>query len=109
MDNIIKFPKEKLNSPPQSIEETVQKIISNRVNYSISFAEDVVDVLVSIFATDNIDITHESLYNEFELLKDAIFSIHLKSNGISHDLQDVAEDIYGVVEESVEDLLEENT
>lgn len=105
MDNVVKFPKDKINSPPQTMEETVQKIISNRVNYSISFTEDVLEILVSVFASDNIDITHKDLYNEFELLKDSIFSLHLKSNGINHDLQDFAESYYEVEEDNIEDLL----
>lgn len=106
MNNIVKFPKDKRDSPPQSLEETLDRIKANRLTYSAEFCSDIMDILNSIFLNDNIDILDESLYYETELLKDALLSLHLKAHGINYYIQDVAADLYSSDEGDVEEILE---
>lgn len=106
-NNVIPFPKQKRDSPPQTAEETMEKIVRNRINYSRSFSEDVMDILYSIFSQDSIDLENDYFANDVELLKDAVISLHLKANGVGYFIQDIAEQMYSETEESIDEFLED--
>lgn len=91
-DNIIKFPKMKLDSPPQSPEELSQKLIE----YKTSFAEDISEFLWShvlsemVRAGCNFGEDSKEYYPSIMLLHETIKSLHLQTSGIHHPLQDFA-------------------
>jgi hypothetical protein len=103
-DNIIKFPKMKLDSPPQSPEELAQKLIE----YKTSFAEDISEFLWQhvlsemVRAGCNFGEDSQEYYPSIILLHEAIKSLHLQTSGIHHPLQDFATEFIDLEEESEE-------
>ena len=91
-DNIIRFPKMKLDAPPQSPEELTQKLIE----YKTSFAEDISEFLWQhvlsemVRAGCNFGEDPRVYYPSIILLHEAIKSLHLQTSGIHHPLQDFA-------------------
>lgn len=91
-DNIIKFPKMKLETPPQSAEELAEKISE----YKRSFAEDVAEFLwqhvLGELARSGCDFQSdpEELYPSIVLVLESIKSLHLHASGIEHPLQKIA-------------------
>jgi hypothetical protein len=91
-DNVIKFPKMKLDAPPQSPEELAIKINE----YKKAFAEDISEFLwghvIGELARSGCDFQSnpEELYPSIVLVLEAIKSLHLHANGIEHPLQPLA-------------------
>ena len=91
-NNIIKFPKMKLDSPPQSPEELSQKLIE----YKTSFAEDISEFLWQHVLSEMVRAgcsfgeDSQEYYPSIILLHEAIKSLHLQTSGIHHPLQDFA-------------------
>lgn len=104
-DNIIKFPKMKLDTPPQSPEELTQKLIE----YKTSFAEDISEFLWShvlsemVRAGCNFGEDSQEYYPSIILLHEAIKSLHLQTSGIHHPLQDFASEFIDDEEDSEKD------
>lgn len=101
-DNIIKFPKMKLDSPPQSPEEVTEKLIE----YKTSFADDISEFLWSHVLSEMVrsgckfDENSEEYYPSIILLHESIKSLHLQTNGIHHPLQDFAAEFIDLDEEN---------
>ena len=91
-NNIITFPKMKLDSPPQSPEELAQKL----AEYKTSFADDISEFLWNHVLTEMVrsgcrfDAEAEEYYPSIILLLEAIRSLYLHAQGIEHPLQEFA-------------------
>lgn len=108
--NVIMFPKEKRDTPPQSMEETVDRIVRSRITFSKAFCDNLMELLDSAFASQSIDFENEYYYADVELLKDALFSLHMKASGVGYYIQDVASDLYDEEgEPNLEEFLEDET
>lgn len=105
MDNIIKFPRMKLDTPPQSPEELSEKLIE----YKTSFTNDVAEFLWNHVLSEmvrsgcNFEKDTEEYYPSIILLLESIRSLHLQANGIHHPLQDFAKEFLEEDEEESED------
>lgn len=102
MAEIIKFPKMKLDAPPQSAEELAEKL----TEYRTSFSEDVAESLWNLILIEMVrsgcrfEQNTEEYYPSIILLLEAIKSLHLHANEIYHPLQDFAKDF--IVEEDLD-------
>ena len=94
LNNVIMFPREKRDTPPQSLEEMVRKIANFRISTSKAFCEGVMPIIDGAFGSEGIDIQDEAFYADFELLKDALLSLHFKANGVGYYIQDLARQTY---------------
>jgi hypothetical protein len=102
-DNVVKFPKMKLDTPPQTPEELATKISE----YKKAFAEDIAEFLwghvIGELARSGCDFQSnpEELYPSIVLVLEAIKSLHLHANGIEHPLQALAE---AIIDENGEEI-----
>lgn len=91
-ENIIQFPKLRLDGPPQSMEEVQQQLRA----YKESFASDVADLLWQHVINElgragcNFDEDIEKYFPSMVLILEAIRSLHLQTSGIDHPLQQFA-------------------
>jgi len=91
-NNVIEFPKMKMETPPQSPEDLAEKISE----YKRSFAEDIAEFLWSHVLGElarsgcDFESNAEELYPSIVLLLESIKSLHLHANGVHHPLQDLA-------------------
>lgn len=103
MADIIKFPKMKLDAPPQSPEELSERL----TEYRTSFSEDVAEQLWNLVLIEMVrsgcrfEQDTEEYYPSIIFLLEAIKSLHLQASGIHHPLQDFAKDF--IVEEDLEE------
>lgn len=106
-NNVIRFPKIKLDAPAQSPEELAIKI----EEYKRSFADDISEflwqhVIVELSrAGCNFSKDTEELYPSIVLVLESIRSLHLHANGVEHPLQDIAREL--LEEEDEEETQEE--
>lgn len=94
MAEIIKFPKMKLDAPPQSLEELSEKLTEYRTSFSNDVAESLWNlVLVEMVRSGcRFEEDTEKFYPSIILLLESIRSLHLQASGIHHPLQDFAEE-----------------
>lgn len=108
-ENVITFPKEKLNSPPQTLDEISEKIEKYKIDFAEEFSEILADMVLGELYKVGVDFSNID-ENEFvpsiKLLLGSIRSLHLKGNNIHYYLQDVAEDLYPV-DDSLVDKFED--
>ena len=94
MADIIKFPKMKLDTPPQSAEELSQKLTEYRMSFSNDVAEQLWNlVLIEMVRSGcQFDENTEEYYPSIILVLESIRSLHLEASGIHHPLQDFAQE-----------------
>jgi hypothetical protein len=107
-NNVIKFPKMKLDAPPQNPEELANKISE----YKKAFAEDIAEFLwghvIGELARSGCDFQSnpEELYPSIVLVLEAIKSLHLHANGIEHPLQELAASIIEENDDGIEIVID---
>jgi len=93
-NNVITFPKMKLDAPPQSPEELAEKLSE----YKKSFADDISEFLWNHVLSEMVrsgcrfDAEAEEYYPSIILMLESIRSLYLHSQGIEHPLQEFAQD-----------------
>lgn len=94
VDNVVTFPKIKLGTPPQSVEEVKTKLEEFRVGHSEQIAEflwqNLLAEMVRSGCNFNKDIEH--YFPSMFLVLESIKSLHLLTHGLPHDLQNFAND-----------------
>ena len=94
MNNIIEFPKLRVDSPPQSPAELQEKIEGFKEEYSNEVAEFLWRNILGELVRSGCDFTDdmEKYFPSMVLVLESIRSLHLQSQGLHHNLQDVARD-----------------
>lgn len=98
MADIIEFPKEKQNGPPQSQEEVAEKLLEFKLGHADQIAEALWQYVLTeliragcIFTSEGPAETNKH-FPAMVLVLEAIKSLHLSTYGIHHPLQDFAGD-----------------
>lgn len=91
-DNVIRFPKIRLDAPPQTLEEVTEKIIEYKKNFTDELSEILWNNVLGELARAgaDLDTNSEELFPSMVLLLETIRSLHLHSSGVYHPLQDFA-------------------
>lgn len=114
-NNIVQFPKDKLETTANI--QTQEDMLKQINFYKMSFAEDISEILSQHIFGElarsgvNFEKDIDNLFPSMILVTEAIQSLHLKSSGVFHPLQDFSEDVYGdddSEEEKVDKSEEEN-
>jgi hypothetical protein len=100
-NNVIKFPKIKLDTPPQTPEEVAEKLIEYRMSFSNDIAESLWNLVLMEMTRSGCNFASDTdeYYPSIILLLEAIRSLHLQASGVYHPLQDVAAEILDGEEE----------
>lgn len=106
-ENVILFPGMKQPSPPQSLDEVRALIQDNKLQFVDGIASDMVNYILTelqnfgyTFSSDDIPFVCS-----VHLLHEAVRALLLRTNGIEHQLHEVAEDMYGDEAEHNQDIL----
>lgn len=111
-DNVVQFPKMKLDAPPQSAEELKSKLDEYRISYSEEISEmlwqQVLAELVRSGCRFDEDI--KTYFPSMILILESIRSLHLLTQKIEHPLQDFAKDSIEFDENisSIDELMVDN-
>lgn len=93
-DNVIQFPKVKVDAPPQSKEELEIKFKEFKSLYSEEVAEFIWRNVLGELIRSGCDFSKdmETYFPSMVLVLEAVRSLHLQSQGIHHPLQEFAKD-----------------
>ena len=93
-DNVIKFPKNKLNTPPQSIEEMVADIDRLRREAADEMMTSMIPQLVGIFMANGIDADNEAYIKDVSMIVESTKSLLYKYFNIEHPFHDMIELVF---------------
>lgn len=97
-NNVVQFPKDKLETTANI--QTQEDVLNRITSYKTSFAEDISEILSQHIFGElarsgvNFERDIDDLFPSMILVTEAMQSLHLKSSGVYHPLQDFAEDVY---------------
>lgn len=95
MSNVVVFPKTFRDTPPQSLEEVVEKVRVNQVTYADCIANRAGVAVLDMLTEAGYNLTPE-LSEDVMLMLDSITSLYYKAGGNPHSLQDYARDVYEI-------------
>jgi hypothetical protein len=105
MADIIEFPKDKQNGPPQSQKEVAEKLLEFKLGHADQIAEALWQYVLTELIRAGCIFTSEGpaeTNKHFPAILEAIKSLHLSTYGIHHPLQDFAADSINVDDYSEE-------
>lgn len=92
-DNVIEFPKIRVDSPAESPEELQRRIVEYKEEYANEIAEFIWRQAIGELSRAGCDFTDMKKYfPSMMLVLESIRSLHLQTQGIEHNLQQFAED-----------------
>lgn len=104
MTNVILFPKSKINTPAQSMDELYEKTVGVRKEHVEHIIDDVMTALFERCYDEGFDLTAVEVMKPTCLLVESFRSMLYSSIGIQHPLQTTAEQIF--VEKDEDDVEE---
>jgi len=94
MKNVIMFPKEKLDSPPQSLDDMLNKLEDNQIEAVEEALDQVIPGLIASLAKYNLYISDEKdLGMVIEAVKSGIF----RTIKIKHNLQEITDQLIKIL------------
>lgn len=94
MNNIIIFPKDKSDSPPQSLEEVIDQIDNNQREAVEAAVDEIVPEILSKLSTFNMFIEDEK---DIGMIIESIKSGVLRNMKIKHELQEITDQVIKIV------------
>ena len=93
-DNIIQFPKAKLNTPPQSLEEMVDSIEKLRRETADEIANSMIPQLIGIFMANGIDADQHEYIKDVSMIVESSKSLLYKYYNIEHPFHEMIESVF---------------
>lgn len=109
MTNVIPFPKGKNNAPPQSVEETMASVESNRREVIDYLVDDCCAFIFNRLYDEGFDLADDDCTKQTALVVESLKSALLATVNIHHPLQELSEKIFqydGEVEKAVDEINE---
>lgn len=98
-NNVILFPKEKKNSPPQTMEELLGNVEETRKEQVEYLLDEILSNSFRILYEEGFDLGKDECVNSTAFLIEAFKSAIYRSVGIEHTLQEIADQVMNVVDE----------
>lgn len=93
-DNVVLFPKQKKDSPPNSMDQVYQTALESRQEHIEYILDEVLSDLFNYVRESGFDVGKDSCVHSTGMLVEALRSALCQSAGISHPLQHVAKDMF---------------
>ena len=104
MSNVIAFPKEKKNCPPQSIEEVQNRLAIKKVEYVNDITDYYGTELLAKISQDGFEIDEDNFMKDFAFTLESLRSGLYRSVGVEHPLQESVDE---AIEISLSDINED--
>lgn len=98
-NNVILFPKEKKNSPPQTMEELLGSVEETRKEQVEYLLDEILSNSFRILYEEGFDLGKDECVNSTAFMIEAFKSAIYRSVGIEHTLQEIADQVMNVVDE----------
>lgn len=96
MSNVVQFPVERLNVPPQSIEEMQDSISIMRKEHVDNLMDMMIPSVLTLFETNGMDVETEAYVKDSALVIEAIKALMYKYYNLEHPLNFIAETCFDV-------------
>jgi hypothetical protein len=93
-DNVIQFPKAKLNTPPQSLEEMVADIDRLRRDTADEIAGNMIPQIIGLFMANGIDVDQHEYIKDVSMIVESSKSLLYKYYNIEHPLHEMIESVF---------------
>jgi len=104
MNNVIAFPRQKRDSPPQTMEELLENVESTRKEHIEYVMDETLSYVFSSAYEQGFDLGDESCLKTTALLVESLRSAMYKCVGINHAFHDMADSVFNVVEKFDDDV-----
>ena len=104
MSNVIAFPKEKKNCPPQSIEEVQDRLAVKKIEYVNEIVDYYGTELLAKISQDGFEIDEDNFMKDFAFTLESLRSGLYRSVGVEHPLQESVDE---AIEISLSDINED--
>lgn len=94
MKNVILFPKEKLDSPPQSLDDILEKLEDNQREAVEEALDQVIPCLIASLANYNLYVSDEK---DLGMIVEAVKSGIYRTIKINHKLQEITDQLIRIV------------
>lgn len=91
-DNVVQFPKDKMLSPPQSMEEVRAELNHNKMQYVDGIVNHYSSQLANKFAMHGFRIDDENFLKDFAFTVESLRSGLYRSIGVDHPFQELMDD-----------------
>jgi len=99
MTNVVKFPKQKKNSPPQSMEELLEGVEETRKEHVEFLLDEILSNSFRILYEEGFDLGKDECVNSTAFMIEAFKAAIYRSVGIEHTLQEIADQVTLVTED----------
>lgn len=107
MDNVIQFPKGKLGSPPQSIEEVIEAVENTRREHIEMFMSIMIPFIFQKACDEGFDITQDTCTETNTFFIESLNAVLCKAAGMHHPIHDVVSEIASAEDDGEEQEVEE--
>lgn len=99
MTNVVQFPKQKRNSPPQTMEELLGTVEETRKEHVEYLLDEILSNSFRILYEEGFDLGSDHCVNSTAFMVEAFKAAIYRSVGIEHTLQEIADQVMNVVDE----------
>jgi hypothetical protein len=96
VSNVVQFPVERLNVPPQSIEEMQDSISIMRKEHVDNLMDMMIPSVLMLFETNGMDVETEAYVKDSALVIEAIKALMYKYYNLEHPLNFIAETCFDI-------------
>lgn len=93
-DNVIQFPKAKMNTPPQSIEEMVADIDRLRRDHADEIINSMIPSIISMFASHGVDVDEYEYIKDVSMVMESTKALLYKYLKIEHPFHQMIDNIF---------------
>lgn len=93
-DNVIAFPGFKRESPPQSVEEIVDRVTQTRKDHVEMIMNDVIPDLIHMFGSYGIDINSDESVKDVAMIMESVKSMVSRQYRLPHPFHEMVDNIF---------------
>ena len=93
-DNVIRFPKAKMNTPPQSLDDMIADMERMRLDHADEVASSMIPQLIGLFMANGIDVDQHEYIKDVSMIVESTKSLLYKYMNIEHPFHEMVESVF---------------
>lgn len=93
-DNVVLFPGVKRESPPQTVEEIVDKVTQTRKEHVDGVVNDLIPDIIHVFGTYGLDITSDEYIKDVAMVMESIKAMISRQYRLEHPFHNMVDNVF---------------
>lgn len=93
-DNVVLFPGVKRESPPQTVEEIVDKVTQTRKEHVDGVVNDLIPDIIHVFGTYGLDITSDEYIKDVAMVMESIKAMISRQYRLEHPFHKMVDNVF---------------